>query len=216
VYHVDLHAHTRFFHSFQERATPYDPLGARLLGRTAEARGMDGVALTNHDYYADFADSGVTFIPGIEVSTTDGHVLVVGPAPPEQTEAGKLTPAEVVEEAHDRGCAAILPHPFRNSTVRQTEADFDAVELNGKHPDTHDRVRALAEERSLPLTAGSDAHFPFEAARGFTRVDAPELTPESVAEAVRDGRVEPIYRGGPIERVLQPIYRRIHREKGAR
>ncbi|QLD90905.1 PHP domain-containing protein [Natronomonas salina] len=216
MYHVDLHAHTRFFHSIPEQATPYDPIGARLLGRTASARGLDAVALTNHDYYEPFADSGVTFIPGIEVTTTKGHVLVVGPDPPDHTEAGTLTPEEVVEEAHDRDCAAILPHPFRSSSVRESQAPFDAVELNGKHPDTHDRVRRLAEERSLPMTGGSDAHFPFEAARGFTRVEAEELTPESVVEAVRDGRVEPIYRGGPLERLLQPAYRTIHKMKGAK
>jgi len=216
VYHVDLHAHTRFFHSIPERATAYDPLGARLLGRTASARGLDAVALTNHDYYEPFADSGVTFIPGIEVTSTEGHVLVVGPDPPTHTEAGTLRPAEVVDEAHDRGCAAILPHPFRSSAVRETDASFDAVELNGKHPDTHDEVRALAAERSLPMTAGSDAHFPFEAGRGFTRVHAAELTPESVVDAVRDGRVEPIYRGGPMERLLQPAYRLVHEVKGVR
>ena len=216
MYHVDLHAHTRFFHSIPEQATAYDPLGAWLLGRTASARGLDAVALTNHDYYESFPDSGVTFIPGIEVTTTKGHVLVVGPDPPDHTKAGTLTPEEVVEEAHDRGCAAILPHPFRSSSVRESEAPFDAVELNGKHPDTHGRVRELAEERSLPMTAGSDAHFPFEAARGFTRVHAAELTPESIVEAVRDGRVEPIYRGGPLERFLQPAYRMIHKVKGAK
>jgi predicted metal-dependent phosphoesterase TrpH len=216
VYHVDLHAHTRFFHSLPERPTPYDPLGARLLGRTASARGLDAVALTNHDYYAPLESDAVTFIPGIEVTTTAGHVLVVGPDPPKQTARGELTPAEAVEEAHDRGCAAILPHPFRSSSVREHRAPFDAVELNGKHPDTHDRVRELAAERSLPLTGGSDAHFPFEAARGFTRIDAPELTPESVVDAIRDGRVEPIYRGGPLDRVLQPAYRLVHALKGAR
>ncbi len=216
MYHVDLHAHTRFFHSIPEQPTIYDPVGARLLGRTASIRGIDGVAITNHDYHTPFDHTDVTFIPGIEVTTTAGHVLIIGPDPPSQTEAGTLTPIEAVAEAHDRNCAAILPHPFRNSTARDTDAEFDAVELNGKHPDTHDRVRALANRRSLPLTAGSDAHFPFEAARGFTRIDVNELTPESVVSAIRDGRTEPIYRGGPIERILQPAYRTLHKFKGVR
>lgn len=216
MYLVDLHAHTRFFHGRPGEVTGYDPLGAEMLGRVASARGMDAVALTNHDYFAPFSHDAVTFIPGIEVSTTRGHVLVVGPDPPARTEPETLTPEETVELAHDRGCAAIVPHPFRKSTVRESAAPFDAVELNGKHPDTHDRVRALVDGRSIPLTGGSDAHFPFEAARSFTRVEADELTPESVVTAIRDGRIEPVYRGAIIDRALAPAYRAIHAAKGSR
>lgn len=213
MFNVDLHAHTRFFHSFPARPTPYDPVGADLLGRAAKARGIDAVALTNHDYYTAFETDGVTSIPGVEVSTTHGHVLVVGTDPPRRTEPGTLSPAEIVERAHDRGCAAILPHPFRKSTVRETAAPFDAVELNGKRPDTHDRVRTMAADRSLPLTGGSDAHFPFEAGRAYTKVDADELTTESVVDAICDGRIEPVYQGGSMEVVLAPAYRLIHKAK---
>lgn len=198
------------------RPTPYDPLGAELLGRVAAAREMDAVAVTNHDYHRPFEHDDVTFIPGIEVSTTRGHVLIVGPDPPVRTEPGTLSPAEAVELAHERDCAAILPHPFRNSSVRQSAASFDAVELNGKHPDTHDLVRSMAEDRPLPLTGGSDAHFPFEAARGFTRVDADELTPESVVDAILDGRVDPVYRGTISDRAMAPAYKAIHQMRGQR
>jgi len=120
MFTVDLHAHTRFFHGFQAEPTPYDPIGARLLALWGRRAGLDGIALTNHDYYRPFdsATGGPQFIPGIEVTTTAGHLLVVGPDPPRRTIPGERTP-EVVSQAHRNGCAAIIAHPYRRSRVRE-------------------------------------------------------------------------------------------------
>jgi predicted metal-dependent phosphoesterase TrpH len=221
TYAVDLHTHTRFFHGFAGRPTAFDPLGARLLGRWAKRRGLDAVAVTNHDYRYDAAadaieSAGVTALPGIEVSTDAGHLLVLGADPPERTEPGARSAREAVALAHDRGCVAVVAHPFRHSRLRHSTAPFDAMECNGKHPATHAKVRAVAERRGLPVTGGSDAHYPFEVGRGYTEVEAPELTPEAVADAVRDGRVAPRYRVRRVDRVLNPLYDRIHRVRGHR
>jgi predicted metal-dependent phosphoesterase TrpH len=210
MYDVDLHAHTRFFHHLPGRPTAYDPVGAELLAMVSRRRGMDGVALTNHDYRFDASTNGLEFVPGIEVSTTMGHALVVGPDPPRGTIPYRMEPVEVVEFAHDNDCAAIMAHPFRGSKLRESGADFDAVELNGKHPQTHDRVRELATELELPIVAGSDAHYPIEAARGYTRIDAEELTPEAVVDAIRDGRVEPHVEDWPTQRMIQTAYGYVH------
>ncbi|WP_290810485.1 PHP domain-containing protein [Halovivax sp.] len=215
MYSVDLHAHTRFFHGRQRLGDRFDPVGHRLLVRAATRRGLDGVATTNHDYYTRFGSDGVATIPGIEITTDRGHVLVVGPDPPARTEPGTLTPAEAVELAHDRGCAAIVAHPFRNSTVRDvSDVPFDAIEVNGKHPRSRPLVEQLAAERDLPLVGGSDAHFPFEVGRAFTRVDADDLTPGAVVDAIRDGRVDFRISNGRVDRWLRRLYRSVHRRKG--
>ncbi|WP_254535399.1 CehA/McbA family metallohydrolase [Halomarina litorea] len=210
---LDLHTHTRFFHGFPGRPTPYDPVGARLLGAMARWRGLDGVALTNHDYYEPFDTGSTVSLSGIEVTTTLGHVLVVGPDPPRVTRAGELTPGEVVDAAHDHSCAAILAHPYRNSTVRDSDAEVDAIEVNGKHPRTREWVEHLAADRDLPLVGGSDAHYPFEVGRAYTRVDADDPSPESVVAAIRDGRVEPVVRTSGADRLFRRTYRRIHAGK---
>ena len=211
MYAVDLHAHTRFFHGRRRLGDLYDPLGFRLLARTAAARGLDAVATTNHDYYAHFeARNDVSVIPGIEVTTTDGHVLIVGPDPPVETTAGELTPTEAVELAHDRACAAIIPHPFRDSSVRDADAGFDAVEVNGKHPRTSDWARKLAADLDLPVVGGSDAHYPVEVGRAFTAVDAEVLTPESVVAAIRDGRVSARVDDWLPHRLIRRGYRAVH------
>jgi predicted metal-dependent phosphoesterase TrpH len=214
VYAVDLHTHTRFFHGFESRPTPADPVGASALAAVARYRGLDGLAFTNHDYAADYAVSDLVTIPGIEVSTTRGHVLVIGPDPPAATKVDGMEPAEVVALAHERDCVAIVAHPYRNSTVREVEAPFDAIEINGKHPRTRDWVERLAESHDLPTVGGSDAHYPVEVGRAHTLIDAERLTPAAVVEAIRDGRVAPRVDTWLPHRLLRDLYRRIHSEKG--
>ena len=78
MYAVDLHTHTRFFHGRRELGDRFDPVGYRLLATAARLRGLDGVATTNHDYYTAFPDAlGTTALPGTEITTTRGHLLVV-------------------------------------------------------------------------------------------------------------------------------------------
>lgn len=215
MFDVDLHAHTRFFHRWPGEPTAYDPLGANLLSLASRWRGMDAVALTNHDYYEPFdaVADGPAFLPGIEVTTTEGHLLVVGPDPPTRTEPGASTPREVVSRAHEADCAVVLPHPFRHGSIRESGAAFDAVEVNGKHPRRAGRVRDLAADLGVPVVAGSDGHFPFEAGRAYTRVEADDLTAAAVVAAIRDGRVEPRVRTGPSQRVVRWLYEQIHRAK---
>lgn len=215
MFAVDLHVHTRFFHGFDRAAPYYDPVGARMAGLAARLRGLDGFATTNHDYYRSLGDpAGLPTLPGIEISTTQGHVLVVGPDPPRETEPGALTPAQAVRRAHERGCVAIIAHPFRNSTVRTTDVDFDAVELNGKTPQTWARAREVAARHDLPLVGGSDAHYPFEVGRAYTTVDAPTLTPETLVDAIRSGNVSVEMAFGPVANTLRHGYKLVHRLKG--
>lgn len=210
----DLHTHSRFFHRGPEVAARYDPYAVRWSLRVARRRGLHGLAVTNHDFYrADLVEDS-SAIPGIEISTTQGHLLVVGATPPERTQPGELSPEAAVALAHEHDCVAIIAHPFRNSTLRESDADFDAIEINGKHPEHRRRIEAFARDRDIPVVAGSDAHLPFEVGRVFTRLDIDRLTPEAVVSAIRTGRVEPIIRDGPLLRARRYLYTGIHRAKG--
>jgi len=214
VFSLDLHVHSRFFHGWGPRPTAFDPVGTRLATAVAAHRGLDGLAFTNHDYAWESADAGFPTLPGIEISTTRGHVLVVGPDPPAAIRAGELTPEAAVELAHDGGCAAIMAHPYRNGDLPACDAAFDAIEINGKQPGNRSAVEDLATEWDLPLVGGSDAHYPVEVGRAYTRVDATDRSPESVVAAIRSGRVEPVQANRGLDRVLSPVYEAIHRHKG--
>ncbi|SEW22623.1 PHP domain-containing protein [Natrinema salifodinae] len=215
TYAVDLHTHTRFFHGRRSLGDRFDPLGVRLLVAAARRRGLDGIATTNHDYYTPFDPAvHVETLPGIEITTDRGHVLVVGPDPPAETEPEALSPGEAVELAHDHDCAAIVAHPFRNSTVRELEdVPFDAIEVNGKHPRSRPLVTKLADKRDLPMVGGSDAHYPFEVGRAYTVVEAERLTPEALVDAIRDDRVSARVSGSSFDRLLRRGYRSVHRRK---
>ncbi|WP_247731238.1 PHP-associated domain-containing protein [Halovivax limisalsi] len=215
MYRVDLHTHTRFFHGRRDLGDRFDPIGHRVLARLAERRGLDGIATTNHDYYTRFGPAAVASIPGIEISTDRGHVLVIGPDPPTETEPKELSPGEAVDLAHDRDCAAVVAHPFRNSTVRDVDdVPFDAIEVNGKHPRSLPLVEKLAEVRDLPLIGGSDAHYPFEVGRAYTRIETDDLTPRAVVDAIRAGDVDFAIERGRADRLLRQLYRRVHHRKG--
>lgn len=214
MFTLDLHTHSRFFHGFAGRPTAFDPVGTRLIEAVARGHGLDGVALTNHDYSPDLSFDEIVTIPGIEISTTNGHVLVIGSDPPTATAPGALTPEAVIDLAEDHGCVTIIAHPFRDSTVREVDAPFDAVELNGKHPRDRAWVERIARDREIPMVGGSDAHYPVEVGRAVTAVDADELTPESVVAAIRDGRVEARVSDWAPHRVLRRLYRRLHGSKG--
>jgi predicted metal-dependent phosphoesterase TrpH len=213
VFALDLHTHTRPFHGFPARPTPFDRLGGRLLELVAASQGLDGVALTNHDYRSPLGLDGLVTVPGIEVSAREGHVLVVGPDPPSVANPGAMDTAAVVRLAHEHDCAAVIAHPYRNSTVRDVDAPFDAVEVNGKHPRSERWVERLAADRDLPVVGGSDAHYPVEVGRAFTLIDADTLTPTAVVQAIREGRVEARVSRWPPHRVVQGLYRRVHRWK---
>jgi predicted metal-dependent phosphoesterase TrpH len=133
----------------------------------ARRQGLDGLAHTNHDYYAPFDLGDLVTVPGIEVSSTAGHILVIGPNPPTVTAPGERAPETVVEMTHARDCAAVLAHPYRNSTIRDLDRPFDALEVNGKHPRSRAWVERLAREQDLPIVGGSDLP-----ARGGPRVHA--------------------------------------------
>lgn len=213
---IDLHTHSRFFHFFPGRPTWYDQIGIRNHVTVARARGLDAIAVTNHDYHTDFdIETGeLTLIPGIEISSTEGHMLVVGPDPPEVTKPNRITPDEVVELAHERGCAVIMAHPYRNSRIKETGADVDAIEVNGKRSQSPQKIQQLAAECDLPLVGGSDAHYPIEIGRTFTEMDVDTVTPEGVVDAIRGG--ETTFR--VVDRFpnayLRRVYSVIHRLKG--
>jgi predicted metal-dependent phosphoesterase TrpH len=149
------------------------------------------VALTDHNTVAghrQMADAckaeGLLFIPGIEVTTLEGHVLAYGvSAAPRE---GR-TAVETIEEVHGLGGIASAAHPERVYTGLSTAvvraARFDAVETFNSQSAAHHNAQArkVADELRLPVTGGSDAHGPSRVSKGYL---AMELAPESADEAI--------------------------------
>jgi predicted metal-dependent phosphoesterase TrpH len=194
VLSVELHTHSSLSHDGR------DPVDA-LLER-AEALGLDGLAVTDHDAIEASLDAaeraseyGLVGVPGMEVSSAAGHVLALG--------VRDLIPAglpfgETVARIREQGGIAVVPHPFQRSrhgvagaVDRDTLATVDAVEVFNSRLLTgiaNRRARNFAAARNLPMTAGSDAHIKEMVGQAVTEVATDERTAEAILDAIREGR----------------------------
>jgi predicted metal-dependent phosphoesterase TrpH len=192
----------------------------------AKRRGLGGIALTDHDNmrgipvarrYIKEHKLDLVLIPGVEVTTSEGHLLILGvEKPPEK----KLSPEETIETAHDLGGIADVPHPyhpFRHALGRIPDADCVEV-YNSKHLFglANGRARIEAKRRKMPMVAGSDSHYAATVGLGVTEIEAEDV--DSVLEAIRGGRTRILGRRTPPKFFIGNTFNYIYREvvKGAR
>lgn len=189
----DLQVHTDV--SPCSRARPRDVVAA---ARTAD---LDGIAITDHDTLEGYADVAalapdeLTVIPGVEVTTSQGHLLAldVAEVPPQED------PVSVIDDVHRQGGVAVLSHPFDRLREHYTEnldeigARVDGVEAVNSRcllPRFNDAARSFADAHDTAVTGGSDAHFPREVGRAYTECERPVLA------AIREGTTRFGGRGG--------------------
>jgi predicted metal-dependent phosphoesterase TrpH len=192
----DPHVHSRW--SYDSSASVH-----ALLASATDA-GLDAVAVTDHDAIegslraaALAPEYGLLGVPGVEVSTADGHLLALGVErrPP----AGRPL-AQTVRWVRDAGGLAVVPHPFqrtRHGARPPDVPDCDAVEVYNALLMTgvrNRRARRFADREGYPHLAGSDAHVPRMVGRAYTEVDLDprgdpsDVDPGELLDAIRQGR----------------------------
>ena len=206
---VDTHVHT---------AASYDSTAAidAVLASAADA-GLDALAITDHDTMAGAREAmerareyGLVVVPGVEVSTADGHLLALGVA--DRPVAGRSL-AETVAAVRDRGGAAVVPHPSqrsRHGVPRGAVGDCDGIEAYNAMAMTgvqNRRARAFAEREGYPALGGSDAHTPEMVGRAVTHVElateTEPLTADAIVSAIRAGRTDYAGRRAPVRHYLK-------------
>jgi predicted metal-dependent phosphoesterase TrpH len=187
----DLHVHTNFSKDGES--------SVEEILKQAEEAGLDAIAITDHDSVdgakkALACMSSVLVIPGIEVSTKQGHLLVLGVT--ELIPAG-LDVIVTVEIARRMGALAILPHPYhvwRHGVARRKKAGMsvvDAVEVfNSRYivGSANTKAARIAKRLGKPCVGGSDAHNARFVGFGRTYVDAEKNVP-AILDAIRAGKV---------------------------
>jgi len=163
-------------------------------------RGLDGVAITDHDRFSNKHVEGVIIIPGIEVSTREGHLLGLG-------YVGDISPGLSVDETvriiHNRGGLAILAHPYDviRGGIRpaQVTERLDGIESINSKAQPYRLSKYLAEKASkrlgIPTFGGSDSHIPETIGDAYTLIESRSKSIDDILNALREGKVKP--QGGP-------------------
>ena len=173
---IDIHTHT-YPTSDDSTLTP-----EQLIKRSKDA-GLDGICLTDHDGFWSpkdveklRKDHDFLILPGCEVTTEEGHLLVYGL---EEYIFGMHKSKFVRELVTNAGGAIVVAHPYRRvyrenapqdittykeMTERALRNDvFNLVEAvetrNGRGTEKENEFSEnIAKVLDLPMTGASDAH----------------------------------------------------------
>lgn len=193
---IDFHVHTLYS----------DGTGSvKDVLRAAEHKGLDGLAITDHDtlegyFEAKSCNSHLVVLPGYEVVTDAGHILVIGleRLPPNIGGKKPSSYESLIEWVRFNGGLSILAHPAigKLKMDRWMRHKPDAIEvLNASYP-----FYCLYVGRGLKVSSrlgvagvgGSDAHSPLSIGDAYTVVEVAKKG--SIIEAIKRGRVK--YGGG--------------------
>jgi len=172
---VDLHVHT--YHSPDSRSS------CEAIIRMVEARGLDAVAITDHNTIAGALELAelVPFpvIVGEEIRTPEGEIM--GLFLKEEVSRG-LSPEETIACVKAQGGLVAVPHPLDRvrrgsalgeAAVRRVIDRVDIIEgFNARalFPSDNQDAQALAAGFGLPCSAGSDAHAPYEIGTAYVEM----------------------------------------------
>ncbi|MBA2428357.1 MAG: glycosyltransferase [Thermoleophilaceae bacterium] len=190
---VDLHMHTD--HS-PDCATPVD-----VLLDTAKARGLDAIAITDHNEISGALEAreradGIKVIVAEEVKTAE-QGEVIGLFIEEKIPRG-LTLEETIAEIHRQGGLAYVPHPFdRMHSVPDYEHllpvvhEIDAIEVfNPRVAFTsfNEEAERFAAKYRIAGGAGSDSHV--AQGLGSVKISMRDFDgPEEFLESLRDADI---------------------------
>jgi len=197
---ADLHVHTIYSHD--SLITPKD------LVFYAKKRGLTAVAITDHDTIEGALkiarETDFLIIPGIEVSSRNGHIVGLNLQEPVQK---GLSPDETVDKIHDAGGIAVACHPFalfKGSLGKHTNAKFNAIETINASAFLFNRstkkAQEIADRFGLSRVAGSDAHYGPAVGYAYTVIDA-EPQVDAISKAITKGLCQPF--GKPIPVTLK-------------
>ncbi len=190
----ELHCHTHY--SRGTKIPTEVMLSPRRVVRLARRAGIDGLAITDHRVVSGWEEAreeakrqDVVFIPGMEIQTSQGHMIGLG-----LTEAVEnfLTVEETLERIREQGGFSVAPHPYdiKNDGVKEMCLKADAVEVFNSFG--MDRIANWYTRRKVagsgkPMVVGSDVHMAEMMGLSVNFVDAQDM--DGLFREIRKGRV---------------------------
>jgi predicted metal-dependent phosphoesterase TrpH len=188
--YADLHIHTIYSaDALIQPKTLVDMLAAHSYIKAAAVTDHDSVrgCKAAVELARDYPD--LLIIPGCEISTPQGDMLVLGTyeLPPKP-----WSPQNVADYAKSIGGVSIIAHPFRTYGMGEDSRNVkvDAIEVlnGGSSKQANQQAKELAKELGLPGTAGSDAHAVSELFSVCNMIEA-SMNVDSVLSAIKKGLV---------------------------
>jgi hypothetical protein len=207
---IDLHAHT----------SPRSNCSSATLEElveSARSRGLDALCITEHDVRwpeDELEDASrllkFPLIPGVELSTDIGHVLVFGQLERPLWLGYRFE--QLVEEVSRTGTAIILPHPVRDVAGARAKARGHVepsaeVVAGWEHWSLVHAIEAISTQTvgaeheltaaalmlsPMPSVGASDAHGPGLAGTYATEFSGSVVNVEGLAAEIRAGHVRPV------------------------
>lgn len=197
---ADLHIHSIYSHDATTTVRA-------ILKQAADVR-LDVIAITDHDEVRGSLEAqqlaptyGVEVIPGVEISTRDGHLvaLFIKTLPP----AG-MSLIETLHNIGEQGGIAVAPHPFNNlpnslsveavlgALVNpDTKSVLKGIETHNMGTQNFDKVaQKLSVHLPFAKIASSDAHIYW--AIGAGRTEFPGKTAKDLRTALENNTTVPM------------------------
>jgi len=159
---IDLHCHS--YYSTDGISSP------KKLLETALKKGLDGIALTDHNTIAGWKEAieiarelnGVLIL-GEEIKSREGDILGLFL----KKEIKSRVPIEIIKEIKEQGGIAIISHPFHfhekfKGDLEQYKNLVDGIEVfnsRGLFLSVNKKALEFAKKYNLAIVAGSDAHY---------------------------------------------------------
>ena len=194
---ADLHVHS---------AASWDGRSSlAALAQAAHARGLDAIAVCDHDLCTDVSGAfPVLLIPGVEVTSTAGHILglfLEKPLDRALWENGAPTPEAAIRAIRACGGLAALAHPFSPQKLSEDALAAlcpDAAEVQNarvalKNAARNEQAQTFAAQQKLAVTGGSDAHSAAEVGGCYTELDCAECSVSALRAALAAGRTRAVF-----------------------
>ncbi len=180
---LDLHIHSKY--SDDAVGSPKDII------KSVKKKGLDGIAITDHNNISGglealkIAPKDFIVIPGIEISTKDGHLIALNV---KKNIPKGLSVEDTVEKIVDLGGTPIVPHLFRNMSgikeekLKNIYKNISSIEVFNSCSVNKSNYKSAntAKKYNLGGTGGSDSHVPEYCGLGYTIIKDGGATADNI------------------------------------
>jgi predicted metal-dependent phosphoesterase TrpH len=180
------------------------------LPKIIKERGLDGVAVTEHDRFDPPNIPDTLILPAAEISSKDGHILALGiqeMIPP------RLPADQTIQRIHEQSGVAIIAHPYdpvcECVKIARLKVKPDAVEtVNADALSFYVSnwlARRDARKFKLPQVGGSDSHIPETIGDAYTVLDAESRELKDILQSIKSGKVRAEGRATSIQNKIRKL-----------